>query len=411
VVIILFALGSSVSSLAIWRLWRNERFAHELAEKEHERAERSLKRAREATQATLVELAKHPELKHPKFLPLRKELLDRAKPVFDEFVAQTTDDPADLREQVELCKQMGQLRASIGDYAGANTRYDQALDAARRLTAMMPNDPALERELCDVLTDSAWVRRTSGFMAEGDARVEEAIRRLTARHEAAPTDATTTLALARAELAYRHFRSDQAADPTVEPHVRRALSLVEVVRRAEPTNERAVHLRGRVCRRLAELLCQRGAVAEAVPYFDEAVRIREEQVARAPDDLEQRIDLADTLCQFAGCVPRAAGVRHARRAVQVADEVYQAARTIPAYAVPSVNCHARLGELLGGGDGVRELGIAVERMREAFASAGQPAFYRTPLRDLLNRRADLLASVGRTADAAADRAAAMKLGQ
>ena len=417
------AVGGIAAAVAVWRAGRDERAAlnamelanrelvaaNEARDAEIARAEENFKLAREAVRSTLLELGNHAELKHPRHIELRRRLLDRAKPAFDRFIAQDSNDVVTIRERAQICRQLGVMRTSVGDVPRAVKRFDQALASYRRLDELLPDDPVIDRELCDVLMHSAWLLRKAGRELEGDACNAEAITRLDARHAADPADTPTTIELARAEIAFRHHGSSDPRPAEAETRARRALGLIAEVRRLEPGNLRAVHIQGRVYRRLAETLIAGRKPDEAATCFETAARIREGIVALQPDAPEHLIELVETYCGHSACVPPADAVRYLRRAIEVADGIRRVAPTVPMCALPAVTAHALLGERLGGEDGLREMNVAVGAIDQVYAVTENRLTCRTHLRDALVRRAELFKALGRPEDERADRERAAKV--
>jgi serine/threonine protein kinase len=404
------AVGGVCLSVFAWQAARQERANRLELELERSRAEYNLHIARQVTRDTLLKLAHNSQLQDPQFVDLRRELLDNAKPVFDTFVTQHDTDPGILREQAELCRDLGKLRTDTGDLDHAFVRFDQSLVGFRRLHSIAPDDRATERDLCDVLLLSARVCRNTGRGTEGDSRVDEAAGRLRRLLDDTPLDQAdyppTAALFVWAELAFVHSTSSPDRLAHAEDHVRTGMLLAEQMYRKRPDDPECLNNTARAHRELGQILAGRGATAEAVVQFKLAATVRERQIASRPFDIELRSDLAEILFRHASCVPMPEANPIYRRVFRLATDIHDDAPSLTLYLVRLAGYHAAFGRRLGGEAGVAELTHGIDRLKAVPPEQSRGADLVGTLRELRIQRAAMYEKLGRPADAARDRESA-----
>ncbi len=408
-------LESDRLEIALGQL-RKERDALALARDrettEFHRAEENLRIARDATRATLIELTREPLLQEPKFLDVRKRLLDQAKPVFDQFVAQTTDNPVVLAEQAELCQMLGWLRLMAGDAKITNQRYVESLAFYSRLIQLRPTELAPILGKAESQLQYAHLLRSIGQSDVGNRQVDDCIAELI-QHSARFTahDELQTMLL-QARLSYLHQFSSLERVRGAGENIRLATELQTQLTKRLGRTAHSQYLSAILHRQAALHTAQTGPAAKAEGYFTEALKVLEHLVATGTKDLNHRAALARVKLDYAKFLTAN------RRPADAREQLQQAIQQLDAILVESPRA---IWYLMMWTHGTVALG-AVEAANgnekvalECYDRAAEqwfPVLDRYPewvlgrqaARDLLSQRAALHEKQGKADLASADRA-------
>ncbi|GJM20596.1 MAG: hypothetical protein DHS20C15_05110 [Planctomycetota bacterium] len=226
-----------------------------------------------------------------------------------------------------------------GDFEDASAAADRAVHAAERALELAHTPE--ERVQARLLLGSAFAQRAR----VGSDRVAIS---LALGHEGSPENeanerATDLLLDLLAEFPQRGDVVFASADvlasaanflspAQAEPRLRQAFELVNDLRRAHPGRLDTEHLAIRIAAGLGSCLVAQGRVADSRSWFEDAVALAEQVVARAPQDTRQRRLLGTVLSNLASAYIdlelRAQAIEPAARAGQLFRELIEGAHSV-----------------------------------------------------------------------------------
>ncbi|MDR2704956.1 MAG: protein kinase, partial [Planctomycetaceae bacterium] len=110
-------------------------------ETERQRAEANFQSAREVVNQFLTDFAKDESLKNLGLMPLQRKLLDSAKEYYEIFVAQKSDDPQVLFEQMHALFDIAGIETRFGNRQDVADYFQRAINIGIQLTAKQPQNP------------------------------------------------------------------------------------------------------------------------------------------------------------------------------------------------------------------------------------------------------------------------------
>ncbi len=277
---------------------------HERArtEEARARAEHNFRKAHEAVDRYLTQVGETRLLHEPQLQPLRRELLEAARPFYEDFVAQRRDDPASRRDLGQALVKLGRISAQLGQRARAREQFAEARDVFRRLADDFPGTPEYRHGLAQsyhALAVEALDVPGAGPAVEADLT---AARDLWARLAAGPGGPAYRRDLANAynSLAVYYERASHAAAPPQRPALldqalaaqKRHLDMVRRLSEAEPANPDHRNDLAASYNNLAILYRDTGAEPAMRAALDRALELRRDLAAQDPRNPEYQANLA-----------------------------------------------------------------------------------------------------------------------
>jgi tetratricopeptide (TPR) repeat protein len=318
----------------------SERAARKLADHERGRAEQNYGLARKALDHAVTQVANHSQLSSPAFRELRKQILEAVAPIYEEVVAQRSEDPNMLAEQgraygqrAVLRGQQGEIDQAVADYQQAlkiftrlaeqwpgepehhqqllkthdnlgillarAQRYGEAeaahrrgLETAKKLAVAFPKTPEYRFEAGRAHQNLSAIHHQQGQLVQAEAEERQGLAELGPLVEQYPGNAEYRQHLGRGHnnLGYTLRRLKRLDD--AEAHYLKAVVIREKLIADFPTVPRYRQELSLVCNSLGTLLQERKRPKEALSYFYREVAEMEKAVAAFPKLLEYRVDLA-----------------------------------------------------------------------------------------------------------------------
>jgi tetratricopeptide (TPR) repeat protein len=326
------------------------------ARSENQRAEANLRLAKNAVDEMLLATDRDPArlgADVPEMDEFRRELLGRARRFYAEFIRQKPDNEALRNEMAFAHFQLGHISRMLEDPQEAGKQYQEAIAEFDSLARNSPAKPEYRQALANSYN---WWGETLRPLSDQYAAAEKAYA--SALHlqmelvRADPQNATYQQELARTHY-NRGILSGSVAAPgepafhTSEADLREAIRLLEPLAQTggdpQPRQELA-----RGYNNLANLVAlEAPKMAEGRTYYEKAIRLHEELVAKDPRNREYMLELAkffDNLAELSremGNVPSA--VQANSRALALIDEL---ARSAPSLAIEQADAHNLRGRIL-----------------------------------------------------------------
>jgi tetratricopeptide (TPR) repeat protein len=371
------------------------------ANTERARAEQNLRIAADAVDKLLVSIDRDPTTigaDIPAMQELRRELLERAKPFYDQFLRQNAGDEV-LSGMAEAHLRLGHINRMLNDTKASLAEYERAITAFQGLAERNRSEPAYRRGLASAHN---WLGETLRLSPDtftaADAAYEHALELQTALVRGAPDNIVYQQELARTRN-NRGILYDLTANPGDAGFVRAEADFREAIRLLEPlaTPEAAPQVSedlGRSVNNLASLIARDpNRLTESRHLYERAIDLHEQLITRQPDNRQYRLELAKFSNNLAEQLRVAGDVQGAgdrnRRAQELLDEL---ARPAPTLGVERADAHTLRGHILqplAPAAAVAEYRSALIAF-EDLARAGDIA----PMRDFHLRFGDLLANLG-----------------
>jgi serine/threonine-protein kinase len=363
------------------------------------RAEANLTLARQAVGECFGLAREHPLLQADRARKVRKLLMEKTLPFYQNFRQQRPDDPALAAEQAEYLSRVGYITAEIDRKAEAVRNYEQALVVYQRLVKGNPsavhrarlagvwtNLSNLQRDMgkpaealrscnqacallveltrahpgvADYQTDLADAYLSRGYLLKELGRPEEALKdheRARDLHQALrtahPKVAQYQAALARSLNNLGNFQRETSKQMLALASYRQALEIRQALTKAHPTvAEYRADLAGSL-NNLGLLLRETGSPAEALRSFEQARDLQVELTRDYPEVIQYRADLARTWNNVGLMFARARGKeQEAQKSFEQARDIWQALTRwqpeVTAYRAEMANVFNSLGVLQG----------------------------------------------------------------
>jgi tetratricopeptide (TPR) repeat protein len=251
-------------------------------------AEANFLMARKAVHDALEQLAEEPRLKEAELQDLRKSLLTRVLPFYEEFVKQRSDDPKLEADRGQVFRQLGALHQELRDHQAAMADAESALEIFTRLSKAHPEEPSYRHLLAKGFIDKGSLLDEMGKQTEALAQFQAAREDLEPLTEQFPEMPAyrKTLAIAHHNLGVVLEKQSRRAEAEVEQRnvvkVLQAL-VAEVPDSADYRSQLAANRD-----RLAHLLAAGGLVSEAEKEYRAGLELREKLAAEFPRRLDYR---------------------------------------------------------------------------------------------------------------------------
>jgi tetratricopeptide (TPR) repeat protein len=259
-----------------------------------QQAEASYALARKAVDDSFAKVSESALLKVPGLRPLRRELMESARPFYEEFLRDRAEDPALLTDLAATQSRIGQILSDLGETDKARLALRRAVELYDKALAARPGDVALLERQAEVwhrLGDVNYINMTdmsSRPTANTAYRKAIAIReRLAAAH---PSEPRFRMALSRSLNGLAISSSDPAHEK--RDAYRRSLELRLKLADEIPEDPDLLHGLGESFLNLEILLWNDGHREESVPLIKCSIDYVRAAVARRPHDLEFASDLS-----------------------------------------------------------------------------------------------------------------------
>jgi serine/threonine-protein kinase len=214
------------------------------AQRQRDLARENFDRARGAVNTFLTQFSEERQLNQPGLQPLRKQLLAQALTYYQDFIKQRAGDSGLQREMAEAYRRAGDITGEIGSRDEAIATYARGIALFGPLVAASPDDIELR----------------------------------------------SSLGRAQLMLGYYSLRAGQGEQG--ERAVRAAIALFEPLEAEFPEVSEFGRRLGRCYDLLGVVGLESGRYREYDPYWDQATEVLRRTIARHPDDLEAKSQLA-----------------------------------------------------------------------------------------------------------------------
>jgi serine/threonine-protein kinase len=258
--------------------------------KERDNALRNLKLARKAVDDCFQVTREDTLLQQEKNRAVRRLLLEKALPFYQDFKSQSPDNLELLAEEGSNFYRVASITAEIDDKSKAVQWYQKARS---NFSSLADRNPEARSDLARVDNDFAKLQHELGKRRDAEALFEEAIVLLEAlvASDNSPDD-ERELASALNNLAVLR-REEDKFEEALKLH-KRALDLQESLAKANPRNRRYQADLGNSQHNLGRFLAAQGKWNEARVAYVKAEEIRSRLVEKEPSQLTFISDLADT---------------------------------------------------------------------------------------------------------------------
>lgn len=346
------AWGTAAVLLVLLVIANRQRAA---ATAERNRAEQNLHIAADAVNQLLVSIDRDPATigaDVPAMQQLRRELLERARPFYDQFLQQSPSDEI-LSGLAVAHLRLGHINRMLDDTTAAVGEYDRAITAFESLAARNPAEPEHRRLLAAAHN---WLGETLRLGPEAHARAEAAYGRALELQAELLRQEPSSPAYAR-ELARTHYNRGilhgQTAVPGEEAFARADADFREAIRLLEslPSIEgdpQASQDLGRAVNNLGTLLANDDSrTTEARALYERAIALHEGLAARRPDNRQYKLELAQFSNNLSDLLRRSGDTDQAEARNQRArDLIEELARPAPSLGIERADAHNLRGHIL-----------------------------------------------------------------
>ena len=340
-----------VVSLGVFWLYR-------VARREGDRAERNLGLATEAVGQLLVAADRNQKsvgADVPETEAFRRELLERAKPFYGQFIAQQPDNERFVTEMGFAHFRLGEISRMLDAAQEAEAEYRESIRLFEDLVRSSPQNASHRQALANAHNALGELLRPSpARRAEAERAYASALTLQKALATEFPANSTY-----QQELARTYYNQGVLFGAIAEPNddafraadagFREAIRVLEPLAQ-KPGNAQAAQELSRVYNNLAVLLAQ-GAqdlagLQAAKPFYERAVRIHRDLVSREPRNREYKLELAKFSNNYAELLRESAEFGPARenssRAIALLDELVRPAPSLGIEQADARNLRARV---------------------------------------------------------------------
>lgn len=276
-------------------------YAYGVARRESNRAEANLRLAKAAVDETLAATDQDPARLGsdvPQLEEFRRELLERAKRFYLEFITQKPNSEEFLNEMALAHLRLGHIHRMLDQRREAISEYRVAIARLGDLARDHPHRAEYRQALGNAYN---WLGETERMAADGFTNADVAYgKALQLQHDL--VSAETNNATYRLELARSHYNRGILYGNTAEPgdenfrksdaEFRDAIRLLQPLAHSQGADSARQEL-ARSYNNLANLLQQDPhGVDDAQRFYEEAIRIHESLVAKDPRNREYKLELA-----------------------------------------------------------------------------------------------------------------------
>ena len=340
-----------VVSLGVGWLYR-------VARREGDRAERNLGLATEAVGQLLVAADRNQKsvgADVPETEAFRRELLERAKPFYGQFIAQQPDNERFATEMGFAHFRLGEISRMLAATQDAEKEYRASIGIFEDLVRGNPQNAAHRQALANSHNAlGELLRPLTARRAEAEQAYSSALALQTTLAKEFPANDTYQQELARTYynqgiLFGTVAEPNDAAFRAAEAGFRQAIRTLEPLAQ-KPENTAAAQELSRVYNNLAVLIAG-GAqdlegLREARPYYERAVRMHQDLTSRDPRNREFKLELAQFSNNFSELLRELSEFALARenssRAITLLDELVRPAPSLGIEQADARNLRARI---------------------------------------------------------------------
>jgi tetratricopeptide (TPR) repeat protein len=367
---------------------------YSVARREGDRAERNLGLATEAVDELLAS-TDHNQASVgadvPQMEQFRRELLERAKRFYAEFITQKPDNEGLLKEMGLAHFRLGEISRMLDDPRNAEREYRASIAGFESLARNNAGNVEYRQALANSYNSLGEILRAS---PNSRAEAEKAYGRALSLQQALINEFPSHHAYQQ-EFARTHYNRGilyaSLAAPN-DPTFRRAdADFREAIRILEPLSQEMANLQpsqelARACNNLAVLLSQDAqdeqALQVAKPFYERAIRVHEGLTAREPGNREYKFELAKFSNNYSELLRELGSFDHAKensgRALRLLGELV---RPAPSLGIEQADAHNLRGRILqseGSPEAVGEYrqSIAIfESLASTNEAVGRPDFH------------------------------------
>jgi tetratricopeptide (TPR) repeat protein len=283
-VLLLVLLGALGGMTHLWRQ----------AVRQRDLAEANLTLAKQAVDECFVVATEEPMLQQPAMRGVRRLLLQKALPFYQNFRAQRQDDPAVQGELAWNHFRIAFITADTGRQRDAEESYRQAVAAWEALARARPEDAEHRHALAKAYMNLGLIERDTGRMAAArgsNDRVLGLLEDLVAAH---PDDAAYQVDLARAYFDQGRLQYEDREPQAAASSYDRARILQERLVREHPRVPLYRYDLAKTYFIIGHLQSDTDQEKAALQSYERALEMQERLVREHPDDPEYRAALART---------------------------------------------------------------------------------------------------------------------
>lgn len=349
---------------------------YRVARREGERAERNLALATDAVGELLVATDRSQRSVGgdlPEMRRFRAELLQRAKPFYDEFIAQQPDNDAIIAEMAAAYFRLGEISRMLDAPDQAEREYGDSITWYEALVRDHPDKLEYRRALANAYNAlGELLRPVASRRVEAEAAYGRALALQHALTEEAPTHEGYLRELARTHynrgilfgsIAEPNDQAFAAAEADFRESIGELESLVE-----SGDNAEAMQDLSRAHNNLAVLLAQGADSAAALdaarPYYEAAIRTHERLTTLDPGNREYEFELAKFSNNYAELLREqrqfAPALDNSARAVQLLDALVRPAPSLSIERADAFNLRGRILQSAGSPDAAEAFRQAID---------------------------------------------------
>ena len=350
-----------------------------VARREGGRAETNLRLARGAVDELLVSTDRNQAsvgADVPQMEQLRRELLERAKPFYAEFIKQQPDNEEFLKEMGAAHFRLGHISRMLDDPEGAAREYRESIGQFDRLATNNPGRPDYRQALANSYNYlGETLRPSSQTYADAEQAYGNALRLQDALVREAPANATYPQELARTHYNRGILYASNAA-PNDSTFGQAGADFREAIRLLEPlsqnqANPQALQELARAYNNLAALLSDgqdEKMLQESKPFYEQAIRIHEDLTRIMPGNREYRFELAKFSDNYAALLRDLGSFELAKensgRALALLDELTRPAPSLGIELADAHNLRGRILQSEGSPEAVKEYQDALKMFKD-----------------------------------------------
>ncbi len=265
---------------------------YEAAERQQQRAERNLQKARTAVDRMLTRVG-HKRLDYvPHMERLRRELLQEALELNQEFLQDNSTDIAVRREVGLAHRRVAHIRLLLGEVGAAEEAYRRALAVSEELAAEFPPTPEDRDNRVAITGSLAALLMQTGRIPESEQTFRQAVALADQLVAEIPTPPNYRITLATAQLHLSQLLSNTGRLAEAEKGYRRVLAIWGQLASESPTDLDHQQALAGSHDHLGLLLAATDRPEEAEQAFRKALELMEKVLAKSPQDPDFQQQLA-----------------------------------------------------------------------------------------------------------------------
>lgn len=289
VVLAFLLFGGGPMAFGLREQVHTKRIEHALKEEQaaRERAEADFQMASEAIHRMLIRVSQERLLYVPKMESVRREILEEARTLYEEFLKRHEGVLSLRREVAYAYYQVGEIRSRLGETDGVLEPLAKAEELLCACGAEAADEPKLVEELARVRVASGAELLHQGEAAEAASELEQAIELLRRGLARAPNELCLLRALGDGLRALGDARRACGRAEEAERAQSEAVATIREVLSLEASQSRDSRIAlAAALAQWAITLLDRGDAAAAIVAFDSAIELRDALSREAPTGQE-----------------------------------------------------------------------------------------------------------------------------